>query len=66
MAVLPLWVLMALLLFTIVAGPLAAPLFAHVPGLDRVIVMEKGKVVEMGRHADLMALDGTYAKLVQE
>jgi ADP-heptose:LPS heptosyltransferase len=29
--------------FTIVAGPLAAPLFAHVPGLDRVIVMEKDK-----------------------
>ena len=29
--------------FTIVAGPLAAPLFAHVPGLDRVIVMEKSK-----------------------
>ncbi|WP_297513644.1 glycosyltransferase family 9 protein [uncultured Caulobacter sp.] len=29
--------------FTIVAGPLAAPLFAHVPGLDRVIVMEKTK-----------------------
>ncbi|ALL12162.1 glycosyltransferase family 9 protein [Caulobacter henricii] len=29
--------------FTIVAGPLAAPLFAHVPGLDQVIVMEKGK-----------------------
>jgi ADP-heptose:LPS heptosyltransferase len=28
---------------TIVAGPLAAPLFAHVPGLDRVIVMEMGK-----------------------
>ncbi|TCS13221.1 glycosyltransferase family 9 protein [Caulobacter sp. BK020] len=28
--------------FTIVSGPLAAPLFAHVPGLDRVIVMEKG------------------------
>lgn len=29
--------------FTIVSGPLAAPLFAHVPGLDWVIVMEKGK-----------------------
>lgn len=29
--------------FTIVAGPDAAPLFAHVPGLDRVIVMEKSK-----------------------
>ncbi len=27
--------------FTIVAGPAAAPLFAHVPNLDRVIVMEK-------------------------
>ncbi len=27
--------------FTIVAGPLAAPLFANVPSLDRVIVMEK-------------------------
>lgn len=27
--------------FTIVAGPLAAPLFANTPNLDRVIVMEK-------------------------
>lgn len=29
--------------FTIVAGPDAAPLFAHVPGLDRVIAFEKSK-----------------------
>lgn len=29
--------------FTIVAGPHAAPLFAHVPGLDRLIVLEKSK-----------------------
>jgi ADP-heptose:LPS heptosyltransferase len=29
--------------FTIVAGPAAAPLFAEVPNLDRVIVMEKSK-----------------------
>ncbi len=29
--------------FTIAAGPLAAPLFADTPGLDRVIVMEKRK-----------------------
>lgn len=29
--------------FTIVAGPDAAPLFGHVPNLDRVIVMEKAK-----------------------
>lgn len=33
--------------FTIAAGPLAAPLFADVPGLDRIIVMEKEK---SGRH----------------
>jgi ADP-heptose:LPS heptosyltransferase len=29
--------------FTIVAGPLSAPLFADVPGLERLIVMEKVK-----------------------
>ena len=29
--------------FTIVAGPAAAPLFAHVPGLDRIITLEKSK-----------------------
>jgi len=29
--------------FTIVAGPHAAPLFAHVPGLDRIIVFEKSR-----------------------
>jgi ADP-heptose:LPS heptosyltransferase len=29
--------------FTIVAGPLSAPLFADTPGLERLIVMEKAK-----------------------
>ncbi|WP_293907221.1 glycosyltransferase family 9 protein [Phenylobacterium sp.] len=29
--------------FTIVAGPVAAPLFAHTPNLDRVIVFEKAR-----------------------
>lgn len=29
--------------FTIVAGPAAAPLFAEVPNLDRIIVLEKSK-----------------------
>ena len=33
--------------FTVVAGPAAAPLFADVPNLDRVIVFEKSK---SGRH----------------
>ena len=29
--------------FTVVAGPAAAPLFAHVPNLDQIIVFEKSK-----------------------
>jgi ADP-heptose:LPS heptosyltransferase len=29
--------------FTVVAGPLAAPLFQDIPGLDRVIPMPKAK-----------------------
>ncbi len=32
---------------------------------DRIFVMETGKVVEQGRHDELMELRGTYAKLVE-
>lgn len=30
---------------------------------DRIIVMEKGRIIEMGNHADLLAAGGYYAKL---
>lgn len=31
---------------------------------DNIIVMQKGKIVEQGNHNDLLAKNGTYAKLV--
>jgi ATP-binding cassette subfamily B protein len=34
-----------------------------VRGADRIIVMERGQIVEDGNHASLLALDGYYARL---
>lgn len=34
-----------------------------IEGADVILVMDKGRIVEQGSHADLLALDGAYAKL---
>lgn len=34
-----------------------------IAAMDRLIVMDQGQIVEQGTHAELLALDGLYAKL---
>jgi energy-coupling factor transporter ATP-binding protein EcfA2 len=32
---------------------------------DRILVFDRGQLVEQGSHAELLAMDGTYARLVR-
>jgi ATP-binding cassette subfamily B protein len=36
-----------------------------VVGADQIVVLERGRVVERGRHAELLKKDGAYAQLWQ-
>ena len=53
--------------FTSLTGDKTTILISHRLGVtsivDRILVFDKGKIVEDGNHAELMAKNGVYAKM---
>ena len=39
--------------------------FSTIVTADRVVVLDYGRLVEVGTHADLMTGEGTYARIIQ-
>jgi ABC-type multidrug transport system fused ATPase/permease subunit len=39
---------------------------ANARNADRIVVLDKGRIIETGNHAQLLALNGHYADLVRQ